>query len=56
MYLTEGERPLYHLSAALARGDVEDATYWLGRVAMGRRDWEVEVDLGRFSPEARRAA
>lgn len=54
--LDDGCRPIFHLSAALARGDCIDARYWLERICSASSEAEHELNLGRFSPEARRAA
>lgn len=52
----DGARPIFYLSAALARGDCTDARYWLERMCSASSEAEHELNLGRFSPEARRAA
>ena len=54
--LADGARPIFHLSAALARGDCSDAGYWLERICSESSEAEHELNLGLFSPEAGRTA
>lgn len=55
--LTEGDRPLRALSVALRQRDWSEAELQLDRIAreLGT-DAEEQVQQGRFSPEARKAA
>ncbi|WP_394658452.1 hypothetical protein [uncultured Novosphingobium sp.] len=55
--LTGGRRPLWEMSAALRRGDIGEAEYWLDRIAeeIGARAIE-DVQQARFSIRARKVA
>lgn len=52
-YITHGvsQEPLYHLSAAIERGDKEEARLLLTKMFPHKRE---AIEQGRFSPDAKR--